>query len=104
MILIGLTGSIGMGKSTTSAIFRTAGVPVYDADAEVHRLYAGRAVSPVGTLFPEAIVDQRVDRAILSRLVLGQPNALRNLEAIVHPLVAADRMHFIEVCRAAGAP
>ncbi len=104
MILIGLTGSIGMGKSTTSAIFQAAGVPVYDADAAVHRLYAGDAVAPVGALFPEAIINQRIDRAILSRLVLGQQKALRNLEAIVHPLVAADRKHFIECCRTAGAP
>ncbi len=103
MILIGLTGSIGMGKSTTSAIFRTAGIPVYDADAAVHRLYAGHAVGPVGALFPEAIVNQRIDRFILSSLVLGQPEALQNLEAIVHPLVAADRQHFIEDCRTAGA-
>ncbi|MFO1117586.1 MAG: dephospho-CoA kinase [Beijerinckiaceae bacterium] len=96
MILIGLTGSIGMGKSTASAMFRACGVPVYDADAAVHRLYAGPAVEPMSHSFPEAIVNGCVDRTILSRLVMSDPAALRRIEAIVHPLVARDRADFLQ--------
>ncbi len=103
MILIGLTGSIGMGKSATSAMFRDAGVPVYDADSAVHRLYANQAVEPVRAGFPSAIVDGRVDRTILSKLVLGDPAALKKLEAIVHPLVGADRLAFLADCKLKGA-
>lgn len=103
MIVLGLTGSIGMGKSTTSAMFRAAGAPVYDADAAVHRLYAGEAVAPVGAVFPEAIVDGRVDRARLSEIVLKDADALRRLESIVHPLVGRDRAGFLERCAASGA-
>ena len=99
MILLGLTGSIGMGKSTTSAMFCAAGVPVYDADAAVHRLYAGPAVKPVGALFPDSIVDGRVDRAALSRMILADPATLPRLEAVVHPLVAASRRDFLADCR-----
>ena len=99
MILIGLTGSIGMGKSTTSAMFRAAGVPVYDADAAVHRLYAGRAVAPIRAIFPEAVVEGRVDRTILSKLVVGDPDALGRLERVVHPLVGEDRASFLSTCR-----
>lgn len=104
MILLGLTGSIGMGKSATSKMFRDFGVPVYDADAAVHRLYAGPAVKPVGELFPDAIVDGRVDRTILSRHVVGKPEAMARLEAIVHPLVAGDRVSFLRDCVARSAP
>lgn len=102
MIVLGLTGSIGMGKSTTSAMFRAAGAPVYDADAAVHRLYAGEAVAPVGAVFAEAIVDGVVDRARLSEIVLKDPVALRRLESIVHPLVGRDRAGFLERCAGGG--
>lgn len=104
MIKLGLTGSIGMGKSTTSAMFRAAGAPVYDADAAVHRLYAGAAVGPVGAVFPSAIVEGNVDRARLADIVLKDPAALRQLESIVHPLVGRDRVGFLEKCAASGAP
>lgn len=104
MILIGLTGSIGMGKSATSKMFRDAGVPVYDADAAVHRLYMSQAVEPLQAIFPSAIVDGRVDRAILSKLVIGDPGAMKQLESVVHPLVGADRVGFLSASRAAGAP
>lgn len=96
MILIGLTGSIGMGKSATSAMFRKAGLPVYDADAAVHRLYAGPAVEPVGALFPDAIVGGRVDRGVLSKHVVHDRDAMKRLEAIVHPLVARDRIVLLQ--------
>lgn len=102
MILIGLTGSIGMGKSATSRMFREAGVPVYDADAAVHRLYANEAVEPVRAVFPQAILNGRVDRTVLSKLVLGDAAALKRLEAIVHPLVGADRLGFLAKCRSSG--
>lgn len=102
---LGLTGSIGMGKSTVSKMFADEGAAVWDADAAVHRLYAegGAGVAPVGAAFPEAIVDQAVDRDRLSRAVLGDATRLKTLEAIVHPLVAADRMQFIEEARESGA-
>lgn len=103
MILIGLTGSIGMGKSATSKMFLEAGIPVYDADAAVHRLYANEAVEPVRGIFPTAVADGRVDRTILSKLVLGDAAALKRLEAIVHPLVGADRLGFLAKCRSSGA-
>ena len=103
MILIGLSGSIGMGKSATSKMFREAGIPVYDADAAVHRLYAGAAVEPVAAIFPSAIVEGKVDRAILSKLVLADKSALRRLEEVVHPLVGADRGEFLNRCRAQNA-
>lgn len=104
MILIGLTGSIGMGKSATSKMFTEAGVPVYDADSAVHRLYAHEAVEPVREAFPSAIIDGRVDRTILSKLVIGDHDAMRRLESIVHPLVGTDRLGFLAKCRNAGAP
>lgn len=106
MILLGLTGSIGMGKSTVAEMFRAEGAPVYDADAAVHRLYAegGAAVGPVGEAFPEAIVEGAVDRERLSKLVLNDPEALQRLEHIVHPLVGAAQMQFLDDARRAGAP
>lgn len=104
MILIGLTGSIGMGKSATSKMFRDAGAPVYDADAAVHRLYERDAVEPIRAAFPSAVVGGRVDRAILSKLVIGDRDAMQRLEAIVHPLVGANRLSFLAKCRNAGAP
>ena len=105
MILIGLTGSIGMGKSTTAAMFRDAGVPVYDADAAVHDLYdkGGAAVGPVGKAFPGTVKDGRVDREALRQAVLGDPEALRRLNAIVHPLVGRDRLGFFAKAEADGA-
>jgi dephospho-CoA kinase len=105
MITVGLTGSIGMGKSTTAAMFAAEGVPVYDADAEVHALYAkgGAAVAPVEAAFPGAVVDGAVDRTLLSQGVVGKPDELKRLEAIVHPLVGATRAGFFEAAAAAGA-
>jgi dephospho-CoA kinase len=102
MILIGLTGSIGMGKSTTAAMFREAGVPVYDADAAVHDLYdeGGAAVGPVGEAFPGSVKDGRVDREALRQAVLGNPEALKRLNAIVHPLVGKDRIGFFQQAEA----
>jgi dephospho-CoA kinase len=104
VIILGLTGSIGMGKSTTSAMFQAEGVPVYDSDAAVHALYAsgGDAVAPVEAAFPGVVVDGAIDRARLSAAVVGDPEALRKLEAIVHPLVGAHRIGFFEDAQAAG--
>ena len=104
MIILGLTGSIGMGKSTTSAMFEALGVPVYDSDAAVHELYApgGAAVGPVEAAFPGVVVAGAIDRARLSQRVVGNPEALKTLEAIVHPLVGADRVGFFEKAAAAG--
>jgi dephospho-CoA kinase len=95
--LLGLTGSIGMGKSTTAQMFRDLGVPVWDADAAVHGLYAqgGAAVGPVGALCPQAVRDGAIDRAALKDWLAADPARLRDLEAVVHPLVAADRAAFI---------
>ena len=105
MIRLGLTGSIGMGKSTTAAMFRDAGVPVWDADAAVHRLYGpgGAAVVPVGALCPEAVRDGTVDRDILKAWIARDPAALAALERVVHPLVAADRAAFLARACADGA-
>ncbi|MBL8552999.1 MAG: dephospho-CoA kinase [Phenylobacterium sp.] len=105
MKVIGLTGSIGMGKSTTAAMFRDAGIPVYDADAAVHDLYdeGGAAVGPVGEAFPGVVKGGRVDREELRRRVLGQPDELKRLNAIVHPLVGRDRVGFFKAAEASGA-
>ncbi len=96
MKIIGLTGSIGMGKSTTAAMFAAEGVPVYDADAEVHKLYdkGGSAVWKVGERFPGVVIDGKVDRKALSKRVMGDPDALKRLEAIVHPLLTEARAAF----------
>jgi dephospho-CoA kinase len=105
MRLIGLTGSIGMGKSTTAAMFREHGVPVYDADAAVHDLYdvGGAAVAPVGEAFPGVVQGGAVDRELLRQRVLGDPEALKRLNAIVHPLVGQDRLSFFDEAQAKGA-
>jgi dephospho-CoA kinase len=105
MITVGLTGSIGMGKSTTAAMFAAEGVPVYDADAEVHALYArgGAAVAPLEAAFPGVVVDGAVDRALLSQRVVGNPDELKRLEAIVHPLVGESRVGFFQKAVADGA-
>lgn len=94
---LGLTGSIGMGKSTTSALFAEAGIPVWDADAAVHRLYAkgGAAVPLMTALYPTAIIDGAVDRPTLKDWIAKDPAALQKIESIVHPLVAADRADFL---------
>ncbi len=105
MIRIGLTGSIGMGKSTVLSMFADLGAAVWDADAAVHRLYGkgGAALAPLAELFPEAIVDGAVDRAALAKIVLGDTQALAKLEAVVHPLVAEDREAFMTAAAQAGA-
>jgi dephospho-CoA kinase len=94
---LGLTGSIGMGKSTTAAMFAAEGIPVWDADQAVHRLYAkgGAAVGPLSALFPDAEVEGAIRRDVLRRLIAEDPAALAKIESVVHPLVAADRTGFI---------
>lgn len=104
MIIVGLTGSIGMGKSTTARMFAEAGVPVHDSDAAVHRLYAGEAAPLIEAAFPGVTVDAVVDRGKLARSVLGNPEALRRLESIVHPLVRKDADRFLRQHAEEGAP
>src|SRR5436305_10500931 len=103
MFILGITGSIGMGKSTTAGFFREAGVPVHDSDAVVHRLYEGEAVHSVEAAFPGVTVDGKIDRAILTERLVGNPDAIRKLEAIVHPLVRAVSERFIAEQAARGA-
>ncbi len=104
MIVLGLTGGIGMGKSTAAAAFRRAHIPVFDADAAVHRLQArgGRAVRPIATAFPGAVRDGEVDRATLRHAVLGHPEALSRLEAILHPMVREEERAFVARARRRG--
>lgn len=102
--VLGLTGSIGMGKSATAAIFREAGVPVHDADACVHALYRGKAAPLIEAEFPGVVADGIVDRAALSRRVLGQADRIAALEAIVHPLVREERRRLLVAAAAARAP
>lgn len=105
MKIIGLTGSIGMGKSTTAAMFREAGIPVYDADAAVHAAYAvgGVAVGPVGDAFPGTVHEGQVDREALRQKVLGNPEAMARLNSIVHPLIGKSRADAFEAATASGA-
>lgn len=102
MIVLGLTGSIGMGKSTAAKMFRRRGIPVHDADAAVHRLMGkgGRAVAAIAAAFPGSVVAGRVDRPALGAKVFGQPAALKRLEKILHPLVQAEAQRFIRRHRA----
>lgn len=104
MRVIGLTGGIGMGKSTAAAAFRRARIPVFDADHEVHRLQArgGAAVAPIAAAFPGAVRDGAVDRAVLRAIVIADAAAFRRLEAIVHPLVRATERRFLARARRAG--
>jgi dephospho-CoA kinase len=104
MIVLGLTGSIGMGKSTTATLFAEAGVPVYDADAAVHMLYEGEAVPAIEAAFPGTTVDGKVDRNKLSARVVHDPAAIKQLEQIVHPMLGASRQKFMADAERSGAP
>jgi dephospho-CoA kinase len=104
MIVLGLTGSIGMGKSTTASLFAEAGVPVYDADAAVHRLYEGEAVAAIEAAFPGTTADGKVDRTRLSARVVHDPDAMKRLEEIVHPMLGASRQKFLRDAERSGAP
>jgi dephospho-CoA kinase len=103
MFVLGLTGSIGMGKSTTARLFAEAGVPVHESDAVVHRLYEGEAVPAIAAAFPGMVTGGKVDRDKLAARVLGDATALRRLESIVHPLVRAEADRFLCEARAGGA-
>jgi dephospho-CoA kinase len=104
MIILGLTGSIGMGKSTTAKLFAEAGVPVYDADATVHMLYEGEAAPSIETAFPGTTADGKVDRNKLSARVVHDPAAIKRLEGIVHPMLGASRQRFLHDAEQSGAP
>ena len=104
MLLVGLTGSSGMGKSTTAKLFAEAGVPVYDADATVHMLYEGEAVPAIEAAFPGTTADGKVDRNKLSARVVYDPAAIRQLERIVHPMLGASRQKFLDDAERSGAP
>jgi dephospho-CoA kinase len=103
VILLGLTGSVGMGKSTTAQMFVEEGVPMFDADAAVHRLYAGEAVPLIEHEFPGTTANGTVDREKLSRQVVGKPEALARLEKLIHPLVGKLRAEFLKEAEASGA-
>jgi dephospho-CoA kinase len=103
MFILGLTGSIGMGKSTTARLFAEAGVSVHDADAAVHRLYQGDAVAPIEAAFPGATADGKVDRTKLAARVLDDPTAIKRLEEIVHPLVRESERRFLAAAAAQSA-
>jgi dephospho-CoA kinase len=103
MIILGLTGSIGMGKSTTAKLFAEAGVPVYDADATVHSLYEGEAVPAIEAAFPGTTAGGRVDRIKLSARVVQDPAAMKQLEGIVHPMLGASRQKFLGDAEQSGA-
>jgi len=104
VVVIGLTGSIGMGKSTTARFFARAGVPVHDADSAVHRLYAGAAAPVIEAEFPGVSGAQGIDRDKLAKRVLSDPEALRRLEGIIHPLVRREEARFLDEAERAGAP
>lgn len=104
MLVLGLTGSIGMGKSTTAKLFAEAGVPVYDADATVHKIYENEAVPAIEEAFPGTTVGGKVDRALLSAKVVHDPAAMKQLEAIVHPMLRAHHQQFLDDAESSGAP
>ena len=104
MIILGLTGSIGMGKSTTAKLFEEAGVPVYDADAAVHKIYEGEAAPAIEAAFPGTTADGKVDRNKLSTKVVHDPAAMKRLEQIVHPMLDASRQQFLHDAEQSGAP
>jgi dephospho-CoA kinase len=104
MIVLGLTGSIGMGKSTTAKLFAEAGVPVYDADATVHKVYEGEAAPAIEAAFPGTTVNGKVDRARLSAKVVHDPAAIQQLEQIVHPMLRAYHQKFLDDAERSGAP
>jgi dephospho-CoA kinase len=104
MIVLGLTGSIGMGKSTTAKLFAEAGVPVYDADATVHKIYEGEAAPAIEAAFPGTTMDGRVDRTKLSAQVVHDPAAMKRLEQVVHPMLSAYHRKFLADAESAGAP
>jgi dephospho-CoA kinase len=104
MLILGLTGSIGMGKSTTAKLFAEAGVPVYDADATVHKIYQGEAAPAIEAAFPGTTVDGKVDRNRLSAKVLHDPAAIKRLEQIVHPMLRAHHQKFLDDAERSGAP
>jgi dephospho-CoA kinase len=104
MIRLGLTGSIGMGKSVTAQMFRDEGIPVHDADQTVHDLYAGPAAEMIDEAFPGVLVDGKVDRQRLSARVIHHPEAMAKLEAIIHPLVRLKESAFLKKAEESGAP
>ena len=104
MIILGLTGSIGMGKSTTAKLFAEAGVPVYDADATVHKVYEGEAAPAIEAAFPGTTAGGKVDRARLSEQVVHDPAAMKRLEGIVHPMLRAYHQKFLADAEQSGAP
>src|ERR1700726_4039167 len=104
MIILGLTGSIGMGKSTTAKLFEEAGVPVYDADAAVHKIYEGEAAPAIEAAFPGTTANGKVDRDKLSEKVVHDPAAIKRLEQIVHPMLGASRQKFLSEAEQSGAP
>jgi dephospho-CoA kinase len=104
MIILGLTGSIGMGKSTTAKLFAEAGVPVYDADATVHMIYEGEAVPVIEAAFPGTTAGGKVDRARLSAQVVQDPAAIKRLEQVVHPMLRAYHQKFLNDAEQSGAP
>ena len=104
MRILGLTGSIGMGKSTTAKLFMETGVPVYDADAAVHKIYEGEAAPAIEAAFPCTTAGGKVDRARLSAKVVQNPAAMKQLEQIVHPMLGASRHQFLEAAEQSGAP
>lgn len=104
MLILGLTGSIGMGKSTTAKLFMEAGVPVYDADASVHMIYEGEAAPAIEAAFPGTTIDGKVDRTKLSARVVHDQAAMKLLEQIVHPMLGASRQKFLQDAERSGAP